>query len=168
MKLGIVAILVVVVLFRSGVDGQNILGTNWVNDLTRNLGALNRNIQENVQQLNQRISESVGSEVAQVRQLTDNLNEGIATGRIQAISGGTIVNGNNIVVSNERETKIVMSGRTSDGKAFVRELSESVVGDTLRHVVKITYPMLNVTRVYGFTIDLKHVDSKPVPIGAST
>lgn len=162
--IGVAAILVGVACLRSGADGQHVLGANWLSGLTSGLDALNRNIQDNVQQLNQRITESVNTEVAQVRRLTDDLNKGIADGTIRTNGGGTIVNGNNIFVSDGRGTKTVQSGRTSDGTEYVRELSESTVGDTLRHVVKIYYPKANVTKIYGFTLDLKDIAAKPVPI----
>ncbi|XP_076651542.1 uncharacterized protein LOC143358353 [Halictus rubicundus] len=163
-----VAILVGVAFLRSGADGQYVLGETWANDLTRNLGLLNRNIQENVHQLNQRISDTVGAEVAQVRRLTDNLNEGIARGTIKTTGGVNIVSGNNLIVSDNGGTRIVQSGRTSNGTAYVREISETVMGDTLRHVDKIHYPATNVTRVYGFTLDLNDVGTNPVPIDPST
>lgn len=143
----------------SGSDGQRILGMDWLGGLTANIDALNRNIQQNVQELNQRIQDTVQSNLAQVQRATENLNEEVASGRIQSVVGG-----NNMIVTNNGGTTIVQSGRTSDGKLFVRESTDKIVGDTLRHVERIYDPAMNTSKVHGYTLDLKDPNAKPVPI----
>ncbi|XP_017765226.1 PREDICTED: uncharacterized protein LOC108554452 [Eufriesea mexicana] len=154
-----VAILVGAMLY-SGTDGQTYVGTDWLKGLSQNIDALNRNIQQNVHQLNQRIQETVHGNLAQVYRLTENLNAEAATGpaSVQAIGG------NNVILSGHDGTKIVHSGRTSDGKPFIRESTDKVVGDTLRHVERIYDPTTNTSKVHGYTLDLKDPGAKPVPI----
>lgn len=82
-----------------------------------------------------------------------------ASGRIQSVVGG-----NNMIVMNNGGTTIVQSGRTSDGKLFVRESTDKIVGDTLRHVERIYDPAMNTSKVHGYTLDLKDPNAKPVPI----
>ncbi|XP_029052785.1 uncharacterized protein LOC114880677 [Osmia bicornis bicornis] len=154
-----VAILLVGAMLCSGCNGQAVPGTNWLQGLSQSIEALNRNIQQNVQQVNQRVQETVRSNLEQVDQLRENLNEGSGPGNVQIIGGN-----NNLFVSGQDGTKIVYSGRTSDGKPFVRETTDKVVGDTLRHVDKIYDPATKVSRVHGYTLDLKDPNAKPVPI----
>lgn len=81
-----------------------------------------------------------------------------AAGSVQTIGG------NNVVLTNNDGTKIVQSGRTSDGKQYVRESTDKIVGDTLRHVDRIYDPATKTSRVYGYTLNLKDLTAKPVPI----
>ncbi|XP_076240881.1 uncharacterized protein LOC143183255 isoform X2 [Calliopsis andreniformis] len=131
---------------------------NWLGGLTESIGELNKNIQQNVQQLNQRVQQTVQENLSQVHQLTGNLNEEMASGRM-SVSGG-----NNVVLTNQDGTTIVQSGRTSDGKEYVRQSTDKIVGDTLRHVDRIYDPATNTSRVHGYTLDLKDPNAKPVPI----
>ncbi|CAK9807420.1 hypothetical protein ANTQUA_LOCUS5191 [Anthophora quadrimaculata] len=160
-----VAAILVGVLLCSGSDGQASVGTDWLSGLSANIDALNRNIQQNVQQLNQRIQETVHGNLEQVHRLTENLNEELATARPATVQA---IGGNNVILSGNDGTKIVQSGRTSDGKPYVRETTDKIVGDTLRHVERIYDPTTNSSKVYGYTLDLKDPGAKPVPINDTT
>ncbi|XP_017796661.1 PREDICTED: uncharacterized protein LOC108577941 [Habropoda laboriosa] len=145
----------------SGSDGQVFVGTDWLDGLSANIDALNRNIQQNVQQLNERIQETVQGNLEQVREMTKNLKEELATARPATVQA---VGSNNVILSSNDGTKIVQSGRTSDGKPYVRETTDKIVGDTLRHVERIYDPTTNSSKVHGYTLDLKDPNAKPVPI----
>lgn len=75
----------------------------------------------------------------------------------------TVGSGSSVIQTNDG-TRIVQSGRTSDGKPYVRESTDKIVGDTLRHVERIYDPTTNSTKVHGYTLDLKDPNAKPVPI----
>lgn len=74
------------------------------------------------------------------------------------------IGGNNVIISNNDGMKIVHSGRTSDGKPYVRESTDKIVGDILRHVERIYDPTMNTSKVLGYTLDLKDPDARPIPI----
>ncbi|XP_031847313.1 uncharacterized protein LOC116433399 [Nomia melanderi] len=154
------AILAVVAL-ASRAAGQ--ASTNWVDALTQNIHALTSDIQRNVGQLNQQIQQTVNTETARAHRLASNLQQGIGAGSVQLVGGG-----GNVVLTDDRGTRFVKSGRTSDGNAYVYESSSSIVGDTLRNEVTVRYPALNVSRAFGFTLDLKDVHAKPVPVDGSS
>ncbi|XP_012146925.1 uncharacterized protein LOC100879309 [Megachile rotundata] len=145
--------LAILVAMCSGSSGQ--WSPDWVSGLSRNIEALNRNIQENVRQVNLGVQEAVRGSLEQARQAT---NEKLISGDVQ------IIGGNNAIVSNQDGVKFVRSGHTSDGKPYTRESSEQIVGDVLRHVLKVYYPATNTTAVHGYTLDLKDPNAKPVPI----
>ncbi|KZC11081.1 PREDICTED: uncharacterized protein LOC107189225 isoform X2 [Dufourea novaeangliae] len=148
---------IVAAILCSHLDGQGIQGADWLGDLTKSISELNRNIQENVQQLNREVQERVQSNVEHAHRLTSNLDKKLVPGTAQTT-------GNNVVVSDGHGTRIVQSGRTSNGRTFVRESSDDIVDDTLRHVDKIYDPEANTTRVYGYTLNLKDPNAKPVLI----
>ncbi|CAL7938336.1 unnamed protein product [Xylocopa violacea] len=150
-----VAILVAAALC-SSTNGQ----ADWLAGLNENIDALNKNIQQNVQHLNRQIHQTVQANLAQVHQLTDNLREKIATN----VDVAQMIGGNNVILSTSDGTKIVQSGRTSDGKPYVRESTDKIVGDTLRHLERIYDPTTNSSKVHGYTLDLKDPNAKPVPI----
>ncbi|KAK9308865.1 hypothetical protein QLX08_001280 [Tetragonisca angustula] len=157
-----VAIVVAAMSCRS--NGQVLGGTDWLRGLNENIEALNRNIQQNVQQLNQRIHETVQENLAHVHRMTENLNEELANAPASVY---TVGGGSSVIQSNDG-TRIVQSGRTSDGKPYVRESTDRIVGDTLRHVERIYDPTTNSTKVHGYTLDLKDPNAKPVPINEAS
>ncbi|XP_012237239.1 uncharacterized protein LOC132911744 isoform X1 [Bombus pascuorum] len=154
------AAMVATVMLCSRSSGQVYAGTDWLRGLHENIGALNRNIQHNVMQLNQRIQETVQANSAQIHRVTEKLNEELAHGPASVHKIG----GNNVIISNNDGMKIVHSGRTSDGKPYVRESTDKIVGDILRHVERIYDPTMNTSKVLGYTLDLKDPDAKPIPI----
>ncbi|XP_076759194.1 uncharacterized protein LOC143428307 [Xylocopa sonorina] len=133
-------------------------GQDWLAGLNENIDALNKNIQQNVQHLNRQIHQTVQTNLAQVHRLTDNLHDRITSNVVQM--GG----GNNVILTTNDGTKIVQSGRTSDGKPYIRESTDKIVGDTLRHLERIYDPTTNSSKVHGYTLDLKDPNAKPVPI----
>ncbi|XP_017889416.1 uncharacterized protein LOC108630576 [Ceratina calcarata] len=158
-RVGVAFAIFVATMLCSGSNGQAHAGAGWLSGLSESIGALNRNIQQSVQQLNQQVQQTVQANLAQVHQMTNDLNERIAT-------EGNVVQtkGSNIFVSGNGETKIVQSGRTSDGKPYVRESIDKIVGDTLRHTERIYDPTTKETKVHAYTLDLKDPNAKPVPI----
>lgn len=54
-------------------DGQVYMGTNWLKDLHENINTLNRNLQQNMYQLQQRIHNTVQRNLEHVHRLTENL-----------------------------------------------------------------------------------------------
>ncbi|XP_003692061.1 uncharacterized protein LOC100868947 isoform X1 [Apis florea] len=160
MRGGIVASISVVIfvgaMLCSSSDGQVYMGTNWLKDLNENINALNRNIQQNMQQLQQRIHNTVQSNLERAHRLTENLANNPNT--IQMIGGSSVI------VSNNDGTKIVQSGRTSDGKPYIRESTDKIIGDTLQHIEKIYDPITNTSKMHGYTLNLKDPSAKPVPL----
>ncbi|XP_076630449.1 uncharacterized protein LOC143346333 [Colletes latitarsis] len=147
--------LLLIAILSSGCVGQQAgLGMDWLSGLHDSIHALNRNIQ----QVNQQVQDTVQGNLAQIHQLSGNLHEGLRAGTVQSIGGS------NVVMTTQDGTRIVQSGRTSDGKEYVRESTDKIVGDTLRHVDRIYDPATNTTRVFGYTLDLKDLNSKPVLI----
>lgn len=166
-------------------------------DLTQNIHSLTSDIQRNVAQLNRQVQETVNTETARAHRLAHDLSAGnrnsrarlsreavpftvsrgdvpdrvesitrrpfLDAGSVQVVSGGS-----NVVLSDDRGTRIVKSGHTSNGHAYVYESWSSVVGDTLRNVVTVRYPAMNVSRVFGYTLDLTDVHAKPVPVEGSS
>lgn len=156
---GVAFAIFVATMLCSGSNGQAYAGTGWLSGLSESIDALNRNIQQSVQQLNQQVQQTVQANLAQVHRMTDDLKERIAT------EGAAVqTSGSNILVSGNDGTKIVQSGRTSDGKPYVRESVDKIVGDTLRHTERIYDPTTKTTKVHGYTLDLKDPNAKPVPI----
>ncbi|KOX79710.1 hypothetical protein WN51_11320 [Melipona quadrifasciata] len=145
---------------RSNAQAFSASGTDWLRGLNENIDALNRNINQNVHQLNRRIHETVQQNLAQVHRMTQNLHEDSSSSSSSIGGGG----GSSSVIQSNDGTRIVQSGRTSDGKPYVRESTDRIVGDTLRHVERIYDPTTNSTKVHGYTLDLKDPNARPVPI----
>ncbi|XP_006563633.2 uncharacterized protein LOC726323 isoform X2 [Apis mellifera] len=137
-------------------DGQVYMGTNWLRDLHENINALNRNLQQNMYQLQQRIHNTVQRNLEHAHRLTENLDSN--SNMIQMIGG------NSVIVTNNDGTKIVQSGRTSDGKPYIRESTDKIIGDTLRHIERIYDPITNTSKMHGYTLNLKDPSAKPVPL----
>ncbi|XP_076677540.1 uncharacterized protein LOC143373832 isoform X2 [Andrena cerasifolii] len=156
--MGRISVAMLVGAFLCSCSGQGILGMDWLSGLTESIGTLNRNIQHNVQQLNQQIQHTVQSNLAQVHRMTENLPKDIGTGNVQLSGVG------NLVLQDNDGTTIVQSGRTSDGKTFVRKTTDRIVGDTLRHLERIYDPATNTSKMHGYTLNLKDPNAKPVPI----
>lgn len=138
-------------------DGQVYMGTNWLKDLHENINALNRNLQQNMYQLQQRIHNTVQRNLEHVHRLTENLDNN-SNNMMQMIGG------NSVIVSNNDGTKIVQSGRTSDGKPYIRESTDKIIGDTLQHIERIYDPITNTSKMHGYTLNLKDPSAKPVPL----
>lgn len=167
-------------------------GQSWLDDLTHNIHSLTSGIQRNVAQLNRQVQDTVNTETARAHRLAHELSAGnrntrarlsreafhrlaatfpiesitrplLGAGSVQVVNGG-----GNVVVTDDRGTRIAKSGRTSNGHAYVYESWSSVAGDTLRTVVTIRYPAANVTKVFGYTLDLADVHAKPVPVEDSS
>ncbi|XP_043265961.1 uncharacterized protein LOC122405347 [Colletes gigas] len=130
-------------------------GMDWQTSLNNNIQMLNQQIQRQVQA-------TVQQNLAHAHGLTRNLNESTSNGSVSQSSSG-----NSIITTTQSGMKVIQSGVTSGGRTVVRETKESIVNDTLRHVVKIYEPPITATTntiVFGFTLDLNDVNAKPVPI----
>ncbi|XP_053977372.1 uncharacterized protein LOC128875642 isoform X1 [Hylaeus volcanicus] len=165
-----VAMLFGAILCSESVGQQMGSGIDWVNGLSDNINWLNRNIQQNVQRIHQQVNDNLEQAMTQGRRFSDNLSKQIAaaSGNSHSFSSGstqTFSSGNVLVTDNDG-TRLVQSGRTSDGRQYIRESTDKLEGDMLRHVDRIYDPATNTTRVYGYILNLKDHNAKPVLIEA--
>ncbi|XP_078051867.1 uncharacterized protein LOC144478018, partial [Augochlora pura] len=158
----------------SGANGQAIFGPNWLSGLTNGLGDLNRNIQANVQQLNQDRGEgesrggggsTTGGRLEREHRREVTVEFVADTGTKQSINGDVVCGGGNVVVSDVNTVSTtILSGRTANGTTYVCNIEESSKDGVLRHVEKIFHPATNQTQTFTWTLDLNVPGAKPVPI----
>ncbi|XP_043256816.1 uncharacterized protein LOC122399855 [Colletes gigas] len=144
--------LFLIAILRSVCVGQQ-EGLDWQSSLNDNIQSLNQQIQRQVQAT---VQQNLAHAHRQIRNLADRIRNGS-----MSHSGG----GSSSIMTIRNGMKAILSGVTSGGRTVVREIDESMVGNTLRHVVKIYEPPVTATTntiVFGFTLDLTDVNAKPV------
>ncbi|KAI4498838.1 hypothetical protein M0802_006013 [Mischocyttarus mexicanus] len=147
---------------------------DWLSGFNMDLNNFQRQIQQNVFNLQKSIQNNVAKTLADVDKVTskigDNVAEAVKNGNYDSVisvgNGGTFISsgGSGTVISNGSGTsKIVTSGILPNGDPYIREIEEKTINKVLYHTERFYNQKTGRDRITGYTLDLNDPDAEPVP-----
>ncbi|XP_029171501.1 uncharacterized protein LOC114940893 [Nylanderia fulva] len=135
--------------------------TDWVTEFTSNL---NRDLNSQIQQINQEVADLTKNIQKDVAKTIQNLPRD-AQGNIISDSGSSVIsvtgNGTKYVTIIDGVSRIITTGYTKDGEPYIRDIVEKRIGDMLYRNETITFPKTGVSETTAWKLDLAKPGSKP-------
>lgn len=73
----------------------------------------------------------------------------------------SVTSGSSIIISGNGVTRTILSGRTSDGEPYTRDIEERREGDFLYHKETFSKPKDNSSEIFRWKLDLATPGAKP-------